>query len=47
MFSNAQKAQFDKYVESTRVRAARNVSGFSLPPGSSQAREKDPLASDF
>ena len=26
-----------QYVVSTRVRAARNVSGFSLPPGSSQS----------
>ena len=35
-FSSSQKTKFEKYVVSTRVRAARNVSGFSLPPGSSR-----------
>ena len=29
-------ALFAKYVKSTRVRAARNISGFSLPAGSSK-----------
>jgi len=32
-FSDAQKAKFNKYVASTRIRAARNVSGFALPCG--------------
>jgi len=39
-FSSAQAKKFDEYVVSTRVRAARNISGFSLPPGSD---EKDRL----
>jgi len=34
-FSPQQLALFNKYVASTRIRAARNVSGFSLPAGSS------------
>jgi len=32
-FSREQQILFDKYVVSTRVRAARNVSGFALPSG--------------
>ena len=32
-FTEEQQALFDKYVDSTRIRAARNISGFSLPPG--------------
>ena len=32
-FSREQQLKFDQYVESTRVRAARNISGFSLPCG--------------
>lgn len=28
-----QEELFNKYVESTRIRAARNISGFSLPSG--------------
>uniref|UniRef100_A0A7S0YWG5 Arginine kinase n=1 Tax=Hemiselmis tepida TaxID=464990 RepID=A0A7S0YWG5_9CRYP len=31
-----QAALFQKYVKSTRVRAARNISGYSLPAGSSK-----------
>jgi creatine kinase len=33
VFSDDQKAAFNEYVVSTRIRAARNVSGFSLPCG--------------
>ena len=33
VFSEEQKALFNEYVASTRIRAARNVSGFSLPTG--------------
>jgi creatine kinase len=32
-FSDEQKAKFEQYVASTRIRAARNFSGFSLPCG--------------
>ena len=32
-FSPEQEALFNKYVASTRIRAARNVSGFTLPAG--------------
>lgn len=32
-FLDEQKELFAKYVKSTRIRAARNISGFSLPPG--------------
>lgn len=32
-FNPEQKELFNKYVESTRIRAARNISGFALPPG--------------
>jgi len=37
VFSAEQKALFDKYVVSTRIRAARNVSGYSLPSGTDDA----------
>lgn len=33
VFSDEQKTTFDEYVKSTRIRAARNISGFSLPAG--------------
>jgi len=33
VFSDEQKATFNEYVASTRIRAARNISGYSLPPG--------------
>eukprot|EP01036_Dinobryon_divergens_P036533 gene36533-47592_t len=33
VFSADQTATFNQYVVSTRIRAARNISGFSLPPG--------------
>lgn len=33
VFSDDQKAVFNEYVVSTRIRAARNISGFSLPCG--------------
>eukprot|EP01034_Spumella_vulgaris_P036422 gene36422-44924_t len=33
VFSDEQKATFAEYVSSTRIRAARNISGFSLPTG--------------
>lgn len=33
VFSDEQKEVFNKFVVSTRIRAARNVSGFSLPTG--------------
>lgn len=35
VFSIEQRAVFDAYVTSTRIRAARNISGFSLPSGTS------------
>ena len=35
VFSVEQRAIFDEYVTSTRIRAARNISGFSLPAGTS------------
>jgi creatine kinase len=35
-FSDEQQKLFTSYVKSTRVRAARNISGFSLPAGSSK-----------
>jgi len=34
VFTDEQKATFNEYVVSTRIRAARNISGFSLPCGS-------------
>jgi len=36
-FSQEQSDQLNKYVVSTRIRAARNISGFSLPPGATDA----------
>jgi protein-arginine kinase len=36
VFTDEDAALFAKYVKSTRVRAARNISGFSLPAGSSK-----------
>jgi len=33
VFSDEQKAKFEEYVASTRIRAARNFAGFSLPCG--------------
>ena len=33
VFTEAQRVSFNKYVSSTRIRAARNISGFSLPAG--------------
>jgi creatine kinase len=33
VFTDAQKEKFNIYVDSTRIRAARNISGFSLPAG--------------
>lgn len=33
VFSEEQAATFNDYVKSTRIRAARNISGFSLPTG--------------
>lgn len=33
IFSDAQSELFNKYVDSTRIRAVRNISGFSLPAG--------------
>lgn len=35
VFTDEQKATFNEYVASTRIRAARNISGFSLPTGAS------------
>ncbi|KAJ1449151.1 ATP:guanido phosphotransferase [Pelagophyceae sp. CCMP2097] len=34
--SAAQLRKFNRYVSSTRIRAARNISGFPLPPGSTR-----------
>mmetsp|Transcript_2257 Transcript_2257/g.3465 ORF Transcript_2257/g.3465 Transcript_2257/m.3465 type:complete len:449 (-) Transcript_2257:213-1559(-) len=34
VFSDEQKATFNEYVASTRIRAARNIAGFALPCGS-------------
>jgi len=33
VFSDEKRETFNKYVKSTRIRAARNISGFSLPTG--------------
>lgn len=35
-FTTEQKANFNEYVASTRIRAARNISGYSLPAGASK-----------
>lgn len=37
VFSDEQRALFAEYVSSTRIRAARNISGFSLPTGATDA----------
>lgn len=37
VFSDEQKAMFNEYVASTRIRAARNISGYSLPCGTNDA----------
>lgn len=37
VFTDEQKETFNKYVVSTRIRAARNISGFSLPTGATEA----------
>jgi len=36
VFSNEQRVKLNKYVASTRIRAARNISGFSLPAGTDE-----------
>ncbi|EKX52709.1 hypothetical protein GUITHDRAFT_92286 [Guillardia theta CCMP2712] len=36
VFTEEQQGKFSQYVKSTRVRAARNISGYSLPAGSSK-----------
>jgi creatine kinase len=36
VFSEEQASKFQKYVVSTRVRAARNIAGYSLPAGASK-----------
>lgn len=36
-FTDAQREKLNKYVASTRIRAARNISGFSLPAGATAA----------
>jgi creatine kinase len=36
VFTDEDKALFETYVKSTRIRAARNISGFSLPAGSTK-----------
>jgi len=33
VFTDAQREKFNQYVKSTRIRAARNISGYSLPTG--------------
>ena len=35
-FSDEQRASFNSYVASTRIRAARNIRGKPLPPGSTR-----------
>jgi creatine kinase len=50
VFDDAAAAVFDKYVVSTRIRAARNISGYGLPAGATDAdREnvKDLLVKAF
>lgn len=37
VFTDEQRATFNQYVVSTRIRAARNISGFSLPTGATAA----------
>lgn len=40
VFSDERRALFNQYVASTRIRAARNISGFSLPTGAT-AKERE------
>lgn len=50
VFSDEDKATFDKYVASTRIRAARNISGYSLPCGATaedRAKVEDILKQTF
>jgi creatine kinase len=50
VFSDAQKETFNKYVASTRIRAARNISGYSLPCGATvedRAKVEDILKQTF
>jgi creatine kinase len=35
-FTNEQRVKFNEYVDSTRIRAARNISGYSLPCGATR-----------
>ena len=37
VFTDDQRSVFNQYVASTRIRAARNISGYSLPCGSTEA----------
>jgi creatine kinase len=39
-FTDEQRNLFNQYVESTRVRAARNISGYSLPAGTNDEDRK-------
>jgi creatine kinase len=39
-FSDEQKTKFEQYVASTRIRAARNISGFALPCGATDDERK-------
>jgi creatine kinase len=39
-FSREQQLKFNEYVESTRIRAARNISGFALPAGANPTERK-------
>lgn len=50
LFSDKQHEKFNKYVASTRIRAARNISGFALPSGAteeSRAGVEDVLKKSF
>lgn len=37
VFTEEQKTTFNQYVASTRIRAARNISGYSLPAGATES----------
>mmetsp|Transcript_35614 Transcript_35614/g.36323 ORF Transcript_35614/g.36323 Transcript_35614/m.36323 type:complete len:446 (+) Transcript_35614:290-1627(+) len=41
VFSDEQRNEFNEYVLSTRIRAARNISGHSLPPGATAQDRKE------
>mmetsp|Transcript_21644 Transcript_21644/g.21790 ORF Transcript_21644/g.21790 Transcript_21644/m.21790 type:complete len:448 (-) Transcript_21644:116-1459(-) len=41
VFTDDQRAEFNQYVLSTRIRAARNISGHSLPPGATAEDRKE------